>query len=166
MTALGHWLKELVVLVLLAGLTDLVLPSASLQRYVRTVLGLAIIAMILQPILPLFDAAWAQKAAVTASQELESSDDGSVNATDSALTSSLAAVQNEQTDDLVADAIRRMVTEQFGLNVTAVQVTGAATGDVRVSLTVQGGHDEVEQLQRAIAQTLGVDPSRVQIHAS
>ena len=49
-TWLSAWLKEIILAVMLAAFVDMLLPSSSFQRYVKTVLSLFILLVILQPI--------------------------------------------------------------------------------------------------------------------
>jgi stage III sporulation protein AF len=49
------WLKKIILLVLLAAFLDLILPSTSLQRYVKMVMGLIILLTILSPVFTLFN---------------------------------------------------------------------------------------------------------------
>lgn len=55
---LNSWLKGLIGVVLLAAFVDLLLPSGTFQRYVRTVLGLFILLTMLTPVLSLFRQPW------------------------------------------------------------------------------------------------------------
>ncbi len=52
---LSDWLKKLILLVLLAALTDLLLPNSNMQRYARMAIGLLIILTMLSPILTIFN---------------------------------------------------------------------------------------------------------------
>jgi stage III sporulation protein AF len=51
MDGLAAWLKQIVAVVLLAGLVDLMLPNRALQRYVRLVAGLLILLTVATPLL-------------------------------------------------------------------------------------------------------------------
>ncbi|WP_165875711.1 stage III sporulation protein AF [Hazenella coriacea] len=51
---LSEWLKQIVLLVLIATFIDLLLPNHSMDRYVKLVMGLLITMAILSPILSLF----------------------------------------------------------------------------------------------------------------
>lgn len=51
MTWLGEWLKEIVFVVLLAIFVELMLPSKSMQRYVKLVLSLLVLLTLLDPLL-------------------------------------------------------------------------------------------------------------------
>jgi stage III sporulation protein AF len=52
-TWLGGWLKELVLIVLLASFVDMILPSRSMERYVKLVLSLLVLLTLLSPIVRL-----------------------------------------------------------------------------------------------------------------
>lgn len=53
MTALENWIKHLIMLALLAGVVELLLPQSSLQRYARTALGFMVLLAVLLPVLGL-----------------------------------------------------------------------------------------------------------------
>lgn len=55
---LSGWIKELILIILIAAFTDLILPSHALQRYVRTVIGLFLLLVLLSPIYELFHQRW------------------------------------------------------------------------------------------------------------
>lgn len=55
---LSSWLKEIILVVLLAAFVDLLLPNNAFQRYVKTVLGLFILLTLLSPILAVFREKW------------------------------------------------------------------------------------------------------------
>lgn len=55
MEFIGGWLKQIILLVLVATFFDLLLPNHSMERYVKLVMGLLIILAILQPIFSLLD---------------------------------------------------------------------------------------------------------------
>jgi len=55
---LHGWLKEIILIVLLAAFVDLLLPNNAFQRYVKTVLGLFILLTLLSPLLALFRESW------------------------------------------------------------------------------------------------------------
>jgi len=54
MEALGGWLKQIVLVVLLATFIDLLLPNRTMQRYVKLVVSLFILMTILSPVMQLF----------------------------------------------------------------------------------------------------------------
>ncbi|MBC8079598.1 MAG: stage III sporulation protein AF [Gorillibacterium sp.] len=55
---LSGWLKEIVVIILIASFADLLLPSKTMQRYVKTVIGLFLLMLLLSPVLRLFQMNW------------------------------------------------------------------------------------------------------------
>lgn len=55
---LNGWIKELILIILIAAFTDLLLPNHALQRYVRTVIGLFILLVMLSPLYELFHHRW------------------------------------------------------------------------------------------------------------
>lgn len=52
---MSEWLKQIILLVLIATFIDLLIPDSSLERYVKLVVGLLIIMSILSPIFKLLD---------------------------------------------------------------------------------------------------------------
>lgn len=50
---LTDWLRQIIAVILLAGIIDLLVPSSSYQRYVRLVIGLLILLTLLSPVLRL-----------------------------------------------------------------------------------------------------------------
>jgi stage III sporulation protein AF len=58
MAWLNEWVKELILIILIAAFTDLLLPSHALQRYVRTVIGLFLLLVLLSPLYELFQHRW------------------------------------------------------------------------------------------------------------
>lgn len=51
MSYIGEWISHIVLLILLATFFDLILPSSSMKKYVKLVVGLMIIMLILSPVL-------------------------------------------------------------------------------------------------------------------
>jgi stage III sporulation protein AF len=51
---LSDWLKEIILVILLATFVDLLLPNSSMQRYVKVVISLFILMTLLSPILTIF----------------------------------------------------------------------------------------------------------------
>ncbi|WP_051217556.1 stage III sporulation protein AF [Paenibacillus assamensis] len=64
MSWLSEWLKEIIMLILLAAFVDLLLPSAKMQRYVKLMLSLIILLALLSPIMKLFDNDLAEQVAL------------------------------------------------------------------------------------------------------
>ncbi|MBE3596536.1 MAG: stage III sporulation protein AF [Hydrogenibacillus sp.] len=54
MTYLSHWLRELIIIVVIATIVDLLLPSGEMRRYGRFVLSLFILVSLVGPLFTLF----------------------------------------------------------------------------------------------------------------
>ncbi len=52
---MGDWIRQIVILVLIAAFLDLLLPSGSMDRYVKLVMGLLIVMAMLSPVFRLLD---------------------------------------------------------------------------------------------------------------
>jgi stage III sporulation protein AF len=72
---LSHWLKEIILVILLAAFADLLLPNSSLQRYVKFVLSLFIMLAVLSPIIEFIKGDWGSY--VSASMERVQQDEQS-----------------------------------------------------------------------------------------
>lgn len=55
---LAGWLKSVIMVIMLATFVDLLLPSNTMQRYVKTVMSLFILLTLLSPVLQLFQKDW------------------------------------------------------------------------------------------------------------
>jgi len=55
---LAGWMKELVIIVIIASFIDLLLPSHGFQRYVKSVVGLFILLVMLSPVFQFFHRKW------------------------------------------------------------------------------------------------------------
>ncbi|NBI27564.1 stage III sporulation protein AF [Chengkuizengella marina] len=55
---LSNWLREIILVILLATFVDLILPSNKMQRYVKVVISLFILMTILSPIVSLLKVEW------------------------------------------------------------------------------------------------------------
>lgn len=58
MVWLAGWLKTVIMVIMLATFVDLLLPSNTMQRYVKTVMSLFILLTLLSPVLQLFQKDW------------------------------------------------------------------------------------------------------------
>ncbi|NEZ41613.1 stage III sporulation protein AF [Paenibacillus alvei] len=73
MSWLSQWMKEIIMIIMLATFIDLLLPNRSMQRYVKLMLSLIILLTLLSPVLKLFDAKLADQLASEWSSSLSSS---------------------------------------------------------------------------------------------
>lgn len=55
---LGDWLKQVILIILLAAFVDLLLPNQAMQRYVKTVVSLFLLLTLLTPVFSFFQKGW------------------------------------------------------------------------------------------------------------
>jgi stage III sporulation protein AF len=58
MLGMSGWLKTVITVILLATFVDLLLPSSTMQRYVRTVMSLFVLLTLLAPVVQLLQRGW------------------------------------------------------------------------------------------------------------
>lgn len=123
---LSSWLRELIMIVLLATFVDMLLPNRSMERYVKLVLSLLILLTLLSPITKLLksDPVGELKRAMTA---MDSPSDG--NATlEQILAQGRRLQSNEQEQSLqwtakeLADVMKGQIEETTGERVQSVEV--------------------------------------------
>jgi stage III sporulation protein AF len=144
---LSSWVKEILVVVLIATFADMLLPNKSMQRYVKTVIGLFLLMLLLSPVLRLFRMDW------DTDKLLRSIDQQSRIVTQPALaqppSASLTAVRQEAerlkalgdasakqlVEAKLAESIRLEVASRFGENPPEVQVATALDAQGTLSVT-------------------------------
>jgi stage III sporulation protein AF len=163
MSVLGEWLKQIVMMVVLAVLAEMLLPTKSMQKYVRLVMGLAIIAVMLQPVLPFFRRDWVDQMADKASREIVN---GTLNESTAAplqsvdrLKQDMQAQEDERANELVAAQLVSGVEDHFQCNIEDVVVEGVAKGpqsmSVHVSLT-NGALGQIDDIRQWVSEDLGI----------
>ncbi|MBU7317262.1 stage III sporulation protein AF [Paenibacillus oleatilyticus] len=147
MDFLSGWLKSIVMVILLATFVDLLLPNQSMQRYVKTVIGLFLLLTLLQPLFSLLGqrsqldervkdalfksgAASPERPAGGASGEVESLPVTLQRA------EALKTKQQEQSRKLVeaqaADLMKRSIERKAEVKVRSIQVETAADSEGRL----------------------------------
>lgn len=123
---LSTWLRELIMIVLLATFVDMLLPNRSMERYVKLVLSLLILLTLLSPITKLLrsDPVGELKRAMTA---MESPSDGNVTL-EQILAQGRQLQSNEQEQSLqwtareLASVMKGQIEESTGERVQSVEV--------------------------------------------
>jgi len=123
---LSSWLRELIMIVLLATFVDMLLPNRSMERYVKLVLSLLILLTLLSPITKLLrsDPVGELKRAMTA---MESPSDGNVTL-EQILAQGRQLQSNEQEQSLqwtareLANVMKGQIEETTGERVQSVEV--------------------------------------------
>lgn len=140
MTWLGGWLRELILVVLMAAFVEMLLPGKSMERYARLVLSLLVLLTMLNPIISLLkgDAAAELKLALVQQDRDGGLLDGSGQGTDSlekilADGRMLAAGAREQSLQLAAEEVAGQMREQIA----------GSTGVQGVKVTVRLGMGKV-----------------------
>jgi stage III sporulation protein AF len=171
MTALGEWLKQLILIVILAVFADLLLPTKAMQKYVRVVMGVAIIASMLQPILPFFDREWPNKVAESLTQQLtKDNTPSSIVPTTTVdiqrLKETMSDEQAAQASRLIGREVAAMVEGEFNCRVNKVEVSGASEGGSRLHVQVFTepiGSRQSEQIRAWLAAQLHVQESQITV---
>ncbi|MFB5191141.1 stage III sporulation protein AF [Alicyclobacillus fastidiosus] len=167
MTMLGEWIKQLIIIVMVSIIADMLLPTKSMQKYVRAVLGIAIIAAMIQPLTPFFRQDWADKMASTASSELMK-DTSASNGTGSDI--SLAGYQHElvseqqtETNVMVADAVLESLPQALRAHVARLSVANGSTpSELQATVDVDTSDAKIcAEIQQSVMQALEVPSTQV-----
>lgn len=165
MTAVGEWLKQIILIVLFAVMADLLLPNKDMQKYVRMVLGLAVVATMLQPLGSVVNHAWTSHLAQEAASEVTQSVNGASSTADIArFDSVLQAERAKQADRYLAQEVVSALQSRFHLHGVSVTVTGDAdAGSLQVTVLLGTPVSDVSQIARYVADTLSISSGRVHI---
>lgn len=164
-------MKELVLIVLISVIADMLLPTKSTQKYVRAVLGIAIIAAMIQPLVPMFHRDWPAQIANLASSEISGAGTNAGTRGESALEQGYALTLDSQeataAGTLVADAIMAQLPVRLRKHVQSITVQNATTPDAiraRVVIdTVNMG--TIQSVQQAVASLLHITVSGVTVES-
>ncbi|MCL6547944.1 MAG: stage III sporulation protein AF [Alicyclobacillus sp.] len=168
MTAVGEWLKQIILIVLLAVFTEWLLPTQAMQKYVRTVLGLAVIAAILQPLIPFFHGNWAEELAQVAVQQVTGGDGAASQPAGTApdvrrLQQTLHEQLADRADELAGAAVADAIRSRLGLRPDRVSVTGSASpGELSAEVWLRPTDSaRSAEVQYLVAESLGIPLQRV-----
>lgn len=172
MSALGEWLKQIIMMVVLAVLSDMLLPTKSMQKYVRAVMGLAIIAVMLQPIMPFFRRDWADHMADVAAREIVDANDTTSPVSMpniNQVKQDMHAQEDERASQLVAAQLLGEIEKAFSCDVINVSVKGVSQGPKAMTVQIQiSDLDEGKQhdVQQWVATNLQIANSQVTVNTS
>jgi len=186
MEALGLWLKQIILVVLLATFIDLLLPNRTMQRYVKLVVSLFILMTILSPVLRWFGggadlrmlAATVEGWSVAGTLPAPPSSDGDGTSGGTAARGSMPAVgelleageriareRNAQSLELLASRLESMVvehvTERYGAAHAAAEAELSLDGDgmPRIDrIAVRIGRGETSRDESTDARAEGMKP--------
>ncbi|QWU14778.1 stage III sporulation protein AF [Paenibacillus sophorae] len=140
MSWLGGWLREIILIVLLATFVELLLPSKSMERYARLVLSLLILLTLLSPIVSLLKGNAASELSLAFSRA-DGGTSGQSGAADAELQKiladgrKLAAGGRDQSLKLAAQQIAAQMREQIAAE------TGKRGANVNVTLALTNEAD-------------------------
>lgn len=168
MTALGIWLKQIVTIVFLAILADFLLPGKSMQRYVRMVMGLAILAMMLQPIIPVFREDFASKLADAATNEIfgQPSTNTAATANYTAFARKLQSQEQSQERTILAQRLLMSIATSCACTVLSVDIGSFKDGTVdSVTVITPQAEDQViaNRVRAYVSQELQIPAERVRV---
>jgi stage III sporulation protein AF len=138
------WIRQIVLIIFIATFIDLLLPSSSLERYVKLIMGLIIIVSILQPVFQLIwsEDKWSKLSALIApafvSDQYTSLEKIQKNSTQ------LTQVQQEETkkqfQDSISTWIKKQVSQKYHVKVVSAKVTADFREEIPViqRIDVQG----------------------------
>ncbi|MDR0267048.1 stage III sporulation protein AF [Paenibacillus sp.] len=137
MTWLSSWLKEVIMVVLLAAFVDLILPSKSMERYVKLVLSLLILLTLLSPLVKLITEAADVKLAGAFNRINQQTAAGGTNLQQiMEQANEMKSRQQNQSLEWAAQEIAAQMKEQ-------ILKAGRHAAEVKVVLGMQEGRDGV-----------------------
>jgi stage III sporulation protein AF len=170
MELIADWLRQIVLLVLIATFIDLLLPNHSMDRYVKLVMGLLIILAILSPVFSLIRKDWDVSALAfrngsTDVQDMASLE--SIRQQGKTLERTQDRMIREQAENQMAQSIRREIEDRFHVTVTSAQVTATLPSENRppgvslVSLVVVPAEPRSSGEQTVVAPVRKVEPVKI-----
>ncbi len=151
---LSNWLKEIVLLILIATFMDLLLPNRSMERYVKLVMGLVIILAILTPIISLLNKnVDLSKLSLTDGNLVpgEMTSLESIHASGEELKKTQDRLVIEETERRIAEQIATEINEEFEVSVLEKYVVMEAATDKRMG---------IEQVNLTISSKNGMEDSQ------
>ncbi|MEW9699137.1 stage III sporulation protein AF [Paenibacillus sp. SI8] len=92
---LGGWLKAVIMVILLATFVDLLLPSNTMQRYVKTVMSLFVLLTLLTPVMQLFKKEWNVDQLISSAEQKQNQPTMLASSGGNSLMKSLGDITNE-----------------------------------------------------------------------
>jgi len=113
--ALGIWLKEIIILILIATFMEMILPGKSMQRYVKVVISLFILLTILKPIVSFLQSDYQVDSIFAAAAESGASAESSMQPLQGILQSGeqVRSSQEQQVMLLLEQRVGQMMQEQL-----------------------------------------------------
>ncbi|MGG1686610.1 stage III sporulation protein AF [Pseudalkalibacillus sp. NRS-1564] len=124
MDIITGWITNIIVLILLATVLELLLPNSNMQRYVKMVIGLMLMAVILSPILTIFTKDFdAMLRTVTLTDSTQNVNmENQIESKKSEIQASNAAYIEEQMAVQMKSQVEKELRDQFNLEITSVSL--------------------------------------------
>ena len=124
MDIITGWITNIIVLILLATVLELLLPNSNMQRYVKMVIGLMLMAVILSPILTIFTKDFdAMLRTVTLTDSIQNANmENQIESKKSEIQASNAAYIEEQMAVQMKSQVEKELRDQFNLEITSVSL--------------------------------------------
>ncbi|MFK3958509.1 stage III sporulation protein AF [Guptibacillus hwajinpoensis] len=124
MDIITGWITNIIVLILLATVLELLLPNSNMQRYVKMVIGLMLMAVILSPILTIFTKDFdAMLRTVTLTDSTQNANmENQIESKKSEIQASNAAYIEEQMAVQMKSQVEKELRDQFNLEITSVSL--------------------------------------------
>lgn len=125
MDYITSWIREIILLILMAVLLELLLPNSTLQRYVRMVVGLLLLLALLKPVLSVFDTNVNDMLSVFSSSAIVSDDQikNSIKSQKKEIQASQRAYIEKQMGVQWKKQAQKEVSDRFRMDVDNVEVT-------------------------------------------
>ena len=157
---ISAWVKGIVMVVIFATFLELLLPTSSMQRFIRVIMGLFIMLAIMNPLIAILQSSW-----TTAEQTVFMTVDGNQSNTWRAVNQSVenhSKITNEMYRQDVARQVRSLVMAVEGVaeaRVTVETDTQKGPGFIRmVTIYIQPGHgSNIRKVDKVAIQKEGAE---------
>ncbi|WP_028775623.1 stage III sporulation protein AF [Shimazuella kribbensis] len=123
----SDWIRQIILIIFIATFIDLLLPSSSLERYVKLIMGLIIVVSILQPVLQLVlrEDKWSELSALFAPalQNDQYTSFEKIKENSIQLTEMQHAEIKKQFQNTITSWIRKQVFQKYNVKVVSAKVT-------------------------------------------
>ena len=138
MGVLTGWVTNIIVLILLATVLELLLPNSSMQRYVKMVIGLMLMAVILSPVLTIFskDFNTMLRSATLNDFNRSTQLENTIESKKSEIQASNAAYIEEQMAVQLKSQVEKELRERFNLEIS----------NIALHLTEEEGEKNIDQI--------------------
>ncbi|MDQ0481712.1 stage III sporulation protein AF [Guptibacillus hwajinpoensis] len=156
MGVLTGWVTNIIVLILLATVLELLLPNSSMQRYVKMVIGLMLMAVILSPVLTIFskDFNTMLRSATLNDFDRSTQLENTIESKKSEIQASNAAYIEEQMAVQLKSQVEKELRERFNLQIS----------NIALHLTEEEGEKNIDQIAVMVEEATG-DESVSEIEA-